>query len=97
MHYIHTLFFALLLALSVPASAGAVDINTADAAMLASVIDGVGEKRAATIVRYREQHGPFASVDELANVQGVGAATIERNRQYLMVAPAAPPAPATGK
>ncbi len=97
MHYINTLFFALLLVLSVPASAGAVDINTADAAMLASVIDGVGEKKAATIVRYREQHGPFASVDELANVQGVGAGTIERNRQYLMVAPGPAGTPAAHK
>ena len=89
MRYLHALLFTLIVMLSVPAGAAPVDINTADAAMLASAIDGVGEKRAATIVRYREDHGPFGSIDDLANVQGIGAATVERNRQNLMVTPPA--------
>ena len=43
--------------LAMPASAGPVDINTADAAALASAMNGVGEVKAATIVAYRETHG----------------------------------------
>jgi competence protein ComEA len=89
MRYLQILIVAMLFTLSVPASAGPVDINTADAAMLAAAIDGVGEKRAAIIVQHREINGPFASVDELADVKGIGAATVERNRQHLRAAPVA--------
>ena len=65
--------------------AGPVDINTADATSLAAAIDGVGERRAAAIIAYRESHGPFASADDLANVKGIGASTVERNRDRLTV------------
>lgn len=68
---------------STPASASAtasVNINTADVALLASTLQGVGESRAEEIVRYRESYGPFESVEELADVKGVGPATLERNR-----------------
>lgn len=71
--------------LSVPASAGPVDINTADAAALASAMNGVGEKKAATIVAYRETHGPFQRVEDLSNVKGIGASTVEKNRDNLAV------------
>ena len=87
MQKIHALIFTVLVALSASVSAAPVDINTANAAMLATAIDGVGEKKAATIVQYRETHGAFASVDELAKIKGIGAATVERNRPRLMVAP----------
>jgi competence protein ComEA len=66
-------------------SAEAVDINTADAATLAGAINGVGEKKAATIVAYRETHGPFTRVEELSNVKGIGPGTVEKNRQNLEV------------
>jgi competence protein ComEA len=65
--------------------AGPVDINQADAGTLATSIVGIGEKKAATIVRYRDSNGPFASVDDLARVKGIGPATIEKNRQNLTV------------
>ena len=79
-----TLFAAYLLVCA-GAMAGPVDINSADAASLADAIDGVGERRAVAIVEYRESHGPFASVDELAGVKGIGMKTIERNRGNLTV------------
>ena len=66
MHTIRSLFIAWLLLVSWQAVAGPVDINTADASTLAEAITGVGEKKASTIVRYRETHGPFASIDELS-------------------------------
>ena len=60
-----------------------VNINTADAATLAAAISGVGEKRAAAIVAYREANGPFQSVDDLVLVKGVGARTLEQSRAHL--------------
>lgn len=86
MNYLKPLFLALLMLVSAQAYAAPVDINTADAGELASAITGVGEKKAAVIVQYRETHGPFTSVDELVMVKGIGAATVEKNRHKLMVA-----------
>jgi len=87
MQKIHAFIFMVLVALSASVNAAPVDINTANAAMLATAIDGVGEKKAATIVQYRQTNGPFASVDDLAKIKGIGAVTVERNRANLMVAP----------
>jgi competence protein ComEA len=53
-----------------------VDINRATAAQLES-LPGIGPTRAGAIVEHREAHGPFASVDALADVPGIGQATIE--------------------
>ena len=85
MHYLKWFYLMLVLLMAAPVSAGPVDINTADATTLASAINGVGEKKAATIVEYRNTHGPFASVDELARIKGIGAGTIDRNRDNLTV------------
>jgi competence protein ComEA len=76
---------ALLVAANVALCADAIDINQANAEQLASAIDGVGEARAAAIVDYRTEHGPFRSVDELSLVQGIGQATVENNRDRLTV------------
>lgn len=65
--------------------AATVNINTADAEVLASQLTGVGEKRAAAIVSYRDQHGPFQSVDELAAVKGIGPVILEKNRQSIAI------------
>ena len=62
-----------------------VDINTADAEKLAEAINGVGIKKARDIVAYRQQNGPFESVDELAEVGGIGIQTVERSRENLTV------------
>ncbi len=80
------LLFAAYLLVCVRAVAGPVDINSADAASLAEAIDGVGERKAVAIVEHREIHGPFASVDELAAVKGIGMKTVDRNRDGLTVA-----------
>jgi competence protein ComEA len=60
-----------------------VNINTADAQTLAASLKGVGELRANEIVRYREAYGPFASVDELTEVKGIGKSTLDMNRQAI--------------
>ena len=78
----------LLFSLSVAAFAeGPIDINTASAEMLAETIDGVGVRKAEAIIRYREEHGPFSSVDELVEVSGIGPKILERSREKLVVEP----------
>ena len=85
MHYLITLVLSLAMLVSMQVVADPVDINTADVSILAGAIDGVGEKKAATIIAYRDAHGPFNSVDELSKVKGIGAQTVDRNRHNLMV------------
>ncbi|EAQ96796.2 ComEA family DNA-binding protein [Congregibacter litoralis] len=60
-----------------------VNINSATALELAEGLTGIGGSKAEAIVRYREEFGPFESIDELSEVTGIGAATVERNRQRL--------------
>lgn len=60
-----------------------VNINQADVPELAQLLSGVGQARAEAIVRYREQFGPFETAEELAEVQGIGLATVERNRAVI--------------
>ena len=77
------LLFSILLAISTQALSGPLNINTADASTLAQAIDGVGERKAVAIVQYRQAHGPFTSVDQLAHVKGIGIKTVEKNRANL--------------
>ncbi len=60
-----------------------VNINTADAETLASGLSGVGLSRAEEIIRYRQAYGPFATVDELVEVKGIGQATLDNNRSRI--------------
>jgi competence protein ComEA len=62
-----------------------VNINTADATTIAAALEGVGEAKAKAIVAYRQQHGPFKSVDELALVKGIGPKMLERNRANIRI------------
>ena len=41
------------------------------------------EKRKEAIIAYREDHGPFKSIEELANVRGVGPSIVESNMDNL--------------
>jgi len=68
---------------SVVADAVAVNLNTADAETLTRELKGIGATKAKAIVAYREEHGPFTSLDELLEVKGIGASTLEQNRGKL--------------
>lgn len=78
-------FTLLLLMASVGAFAAPVDVNTADAATLATSLTGIGAAKAAAIVAYRDANGPFRTLDELAKVKGVGEKTVEKNRSILVI------------
>ena len=60
-----------------------VNINLASAEVLAESLQGVGIAKAHRIIEYREAHGPFEHIDELAAVQGIGLATVEKNRSAI--------------
>ncbi|EKS6400666.1 helix-hairpin-helix domain-containing protein [Enterobacter hormaechei] len=60
-----------------------VSINTASADDLARVMNGVGLKKAQAIVSYREEYGPFKTLDDLKQVPGMGSALVERNLAHL--------------
>ncbi len=67
-----------------------VDINHADVAQL-RCLRGVGEKRAAAVVTFRERHGPYPGPASLAAV--VGPKMAQRLRERVVVAVPADPAP----
>ncbi|MCP1674806.1 competence protein ComEA [Natronocella acetinitrilica] len=62
-----------------------VNINTADAETLAQMLSGVGVARAEAIVEYRDANGDFATADDLTAVSGIGPATVDANRQLIIV------------
>jgi len=62
-----------------------VNINTANAEELATLLSGVGSKKAQKIVEFREQNGPFKTVEELSKVSGIGPAIIEKNRSRIIL------------
>ena len=68
------------------------DLNHAAAAEL-DVLPGLGPARAARIIEYRAAHGPFAGVDDLRRVHGIGPVTVARLRPYLRTEPHPSPAP----
>lgn len=85
MDILRKLAFVLLLSLpGLLLAAQLININTADKEALMS-ISGIGEKRAEAIIAYREQHGPFQSVEQLLDVQGVGPSILEKNKDSLTV------------
>lgn len=61
------------------------NVNTATAEELAVGIIGVGDKVAARIVAFREKHGPFARLEDLTRVRGIGIAIVEAQADRLTV------------
>ena len=63
-----------------------IDVNTADVYDLQR-LPGIGEKRALDIIAWREDHGPFQSLDELTDISGIGPAILEGLRDYAAAEP----------
>lgn len=61
-----------------------INLNTADELDLQR-LPGIGEKRAADIIAYREANGPFESVEELDEVPGIGQGILEGLRDYAAI------------
>ena len=59
-----------------------ISLNTASALELQS-LPGIGPALSANIIAYREENGAFSTVDELVNVAGIGAGTLENIREFI--------------
>jgi competence protein ComEA len=68
-----------------------VNVNKADATTIAKSLEGIGQSRAEAIVAWRQAHGPFKSVEDLAQVKGIGKSTLERNREAIRFSGDLPP------
>ncbi|MEX2474467.1 ComEA family DNA-binding protein [Marinobacter sp.] len=66
------------------AEPASININTANVETLAS-LNGIGASKAEAIVAYRDTNGPFQSAEDLANVKGIGARTVQKNADSLTV------------
>ena len=67
-----------------------VEVNAASAALLRHV-SGINTRVANAIVRYREQHGPFATREDLRKVPGLGPATFVQAAGFLKIASGSEP------
>lgn len=63
-------------------SSKVININTASEAQLTQ-LDGIGAKKAQQIILYRQMIAPFTTADDLANVKGIGKATVDKNRHRI--------------
>ncbi len=63
---------------------GKININSATAAELDS-LSGIGPTKAQAIIDYRNQNGPFRTIDDLLNVPGIGPKTLETIRDQITV------------
>ncbi|MDO6571857.1 MULTISPECIES: ComEA family DNA-binding protein [unclassified Gilvimarinus] len=59
-------------------------INVNEAGLTSLVqLKGIGESKAKAIIAWREEHGPFETVDELLSVNGIGESTLESIRKQV--------------
>jgi competence protein ComEA len=70
--------FLVLVALPAAWASGPVNVNSASAEEI-SQLGNIGPAKAAAIVAYREENGPFRSVQDLTKVTGIGERTVEMN------------------
>jgi len=85
MKKIKSFLFIVLFSFSSLLYAAQVNINTADADTLSNELSGIGQSKAEAIVAYRDQHGPYKQLEDLANVKGIGISTIEKNKSKMIL------------
>lgn len=81
----YSFVLGLMWFVSLGATAEPIDINTATAEQIAVAMSGVGKAKAEAIVLDREKNGKYKSLDEIARVKGIKAATIAHNRDKITV------------
>ncbi|WP_343801849.1 helix-hairpin-helix domain-containing protein [Bacillus carboniphilus] len=59
-----------------------INVNTATLQELMT-LNGIGEKKAEAIIKYREENGPFISVEELLNISGIGEGILSKIREDI--------------
>jgi len=68
-----------------PSNCSRVNINSASAAVLADCLSGIGESKSQGIIKYREDHGGFKSIEEIQEVSGIGSKTFEKIKDQITV------------
>ena len=66
------------------ASMEKINLNQADAKTL-TILKGIGKDRAVKIIEYREQNGPFLTIEDIMKVKGIGKKIFEQNKNVLSV------------
>jgi competence protein ComEA len=61
-----------------------INLNKADETELQN-LPGIGPSKAASIISYRNENGPFQSIDDLKNISGIGDKTFEKLKESIMV------------
>ncbi|OGG40605.1 hypothetical protein A2118_02005 [Candidatus Kaiserbacteria bacterium GWA2_50_9] len=85
----------LIVLFPVYAYAALLNINTADATFL-DTLPGIGPSKATAIIDYRTQHGPFAQIEDIQNVSGIGPSTYGELKTLITVGGvSAPQTPST--
>ena len=65
--------------------AAPVNINNASAKEIATALNGIGERKAAAVVAYRELHGPFQAAGDITLVKGIGDSIYQMNKTDIQV------------
>jgi competence protein ComEA len=68
---------------SQPATGSKININTADAATLES-LPGIGPAIAQRIIDYRQANGPFAHIEDIKNVSGIGDGILSKIQDLIV-------------
>ncbi|GJQ57975.1 MAG: hypothetical protein SCALA701_07760 [Candidatus Scalindua sp.] len=61
-----------------------IDLNRAEWYELI-ILPGIGEKRAKTIIEYRKEKGPFLTLEQLCEVDGVGVGTVKKIKELVFI------------
>ncbi|PGN25405.1 competence protein ComE [Bacillus thuringiensis] len=63
---------------------GKIRINTAAKEQLEK-ITGMGSRKAESILKYREEHGPFQKIEDLLEIDGIGAKSLEKIKDQIII------------
>jgi comEA protein len=61
-----------------------IDINRADTWLL-QALPNIGEVRAQAIVDYRQQNGPFQTIEDLTRVPGISQSTFDKIKPFITI------------
>lgn len=67
-----------------PKGEGKVQINAASKEQLEK-ITGIGSRKAESILKYREEHGPFQKIEDLLEIDGIGVKSLEKIKDQIII------------